>query len=492
MITVLDTEEACPQDSDKFFHLSFIYLLMNRIFTLGVILKMLMLIVFYFSNIGSNSTKNNSMHRVLRSEQIQPIPQRIDNGYSDLEDFEYLESGIAYMMGKYDIKGASIAVVNDGKLVFAKGLGYADTESKEPVEPKHLFRIASVSKLITAITIMKMTELDLIGIDDKVFGKNGILNDSIYLDYADPRVEDITIRHLLNHSSGWNRDYDHNMGMHHIISRNLQIDKNNVGMSDILLYALKKRLHFAPGSRTGYSNLGYGILGEIIEAVTGTDYEIYVKQTILLPLGIHEMRLGKNHLENRFENEVKYYKTAYIPDNISLYPEHRESPVAYGGNDLESLAAAGGWIASPAEILKLVVAIDSIPEADKILSRESIKMMTDRELSGGHTIGWAKADKLGNWWRTGTLSGTSALVKRQQDGISWAVFFNSSTYMGINLPNEINHEVHTALEKVNNWPAHDLFYQFATTPYLYPDIAQLRLNKKWEKTPHGNFSMHEE
>ncbi|MFP4367937.1 MAG: serine hydrolase domain-containing protein [Bacteroidales bacterium] len=414
------------------------------------------------------------MHKVLRSEQIQPIPQRINNKYSDIEDFEYLESGIAFMLGKYDIKGASIAVAKDGKLVFAKGIGYADAETKEPVEPKHLFRIASVSKLITATTIMKMTELGLIDIDDKVFGNNGILNDSIYRDYADPRVGDITVRHLLNHSSGWNKSFDRNLGMHHIISRNLHIDKNDIGMSDILLFALKKRLQFAPGSRTSYSNLGYGILGEIIEAVTGTDYETYVKQTILLPLGIHEMRLGKNHLENRFENEVKYYKTAYIPDNISLYPEHREFPVAYGGNDIESLAAAGGWIASPAEILKLVTAIDSIPGADNILSRESIRIMTDRALSGGQTIGWARADIQGNWWRTGTLSGTSALVKRQQDGISWAVFFNSSTYMGINLPNEINREVHTALEEVNTWPEHDLFYHFETMPYLYPDIAQLR------------------
>jgi hypothetical protein len=148
--------------------------------------------------------------------------------------------------------------------------------------------------------------------------------------------------------------------------------------------------------------------------------------------------------------------------------------VAYGGNNIELLAAAGGWVASPAEILKLVVALDSIPSTHNILSRETIRLMTDIGLAGGNPLGWAGTDGKGNWWRTGTLTGTSALVMRQNNGISWAVFFNSSTVRGIYLPAETHLQMSSALEQNKNWPDHDLFYHFDTRPFLYPDIAELR------------------
>ncbi len=492
---------------------------MKNFFTLGLILKFLMVIVFYFGDVVINPSGNHyanrnfatdasgnnlinqhisigslsdnnlinwgismdspglyPLHKTLDLDwkQIRSVSRRINNDFSDFDGFEHLESAIAFMLGKYDIKGASVAVARDGQLVFAKGLGYADAESEEPVKPAHLFRIASVSKLITATTIMKMRELDLLDIDDKVFGKDGILNDPVYLNYADPRVEDITVRHLLNHSSGWDRRYGDHIAMHYHIARDMQINNNDLSVTDILTFAMKNGLHFDPGSRTSYSNLGYVILGQIIEAVSGVNYESYVRKTILLPLGIQEMRIGGSHLEERFKNEVKYYETAYIPEDHHAYGNDRLIPLPYGGNDIKLLGAAGGWIASPAEIMKLVVSIDTIPDTPNLLSPESIELMTDTNLSGGHPIGWAGTDGRGNWWRTGTLSGTSALVMRQNNGISWAVFFNSSTYKGISLPRETHKEVHTALNRVKNWPEHNLFYHFESFPYRYPDIAELR------------------
>ncbi len=432
-----------------------------------------MLVALYFWDVAMSSPENSTVQKVLRSEQIQPIPHRINNNLSDIDDFEHLEATVASMMGKYDIKGASVAVAKDGKLVFAKGIGYADAEAREPVEPRHLFRVASVSKLITATAIMKMTEQDLLDIDDKVFGENGILNDSIYMDYVDPRVEDITVRHLLNHSSGWNRRYGDPMFMQQRIAREIKLDLP-VQVPDIIRFVFNRKLNFDPGSRTSYSNLGYAILGEVIGKISGMEYESYVREKILSPLGIQEMRIGKSLLEDRFENEVNYYETSVISENHSICTMGKAIPLTFRGNCIETLGAAGGWIASPSEMLKLVVAIDTIPGKPNILSPESIELMTDIRLSGGHPIGWAGTDGRGNWWRTGTLSGTSALVLRQNDGLSWAVFINSSTYKGISLPAEMHREVQTALNQVEQWPEHDLFYHFENMPYLYPDIAELR------------------
>lgn len=449
------------------------YLLMRKLYTTGVVLKIVFLAVFYFWDVALSSSGNNSMESVLRSEQIQPIQTRIKNELSDIEDFENMESGVALLLGKYDMKGASIAVARDGRLVYAKGIGYADRESDELIEPRHMFRVASISKLITATAIMKMTELNLIGIDDKVFGENGILNDSIYLDYSDTRIENITIRHLLNHSAGWNRRFGDHMFMPHLIARELKVE-TPVQVPDIIRFALKKRLHYNPGSRTSYSNLGYAILGEVIAAVSGATYEEYVRESVLLPLGIQEMRIGKNLESERFENEVKYYEQDNALKVSSLYNTKELVPKAYGGNDIETLGAAGGWVTSPVELLKLIVAIDGKPGVPDILTPESIQLMTDARLSGGHTIGWTGSDGRGNWWRTGTFAGTSALVMRQNNGITWAVLFNSSTFRGTTLSREINREVQTALNKIEQWPEHDLFYYFESLPHIYPDLAELR------------------
>ena len=446
---------------------------MRKLQITGIVLKLILFIVFFFWDVAINYSGHYSMSTVLRSEQLQPIPNRIHNNLSDIVDFEHLESGIAFLLGKFDIKGASIAVAKDGRLVFAKGIGYADVEAKEPVEPRHLFRIASVSKLITATAIMKMTELDLLDIDDKVFGKDGILNDPGYLNYVDPRIGEISVRHLLNHSAGWNRRHGDPMNMHYRIAREMKIDIADVKVPEIVRFALNQPLHFHPGSRTSYSNLGYAILGEVIEVVTGMEYESYVRQEILSPLGIQEMRIGKNLLEDRFENEVKYYDLASAERFNPLNSANRVVPKAYGGNNIETLGAAGGWIASPVEILKLVVAIENETDVPNLLSPETIELMTNTRLSGGHPIGWAGTDGQGNWWRTGTLAGTSALVMRQNDGISWAVFFNSSTYRGTSLSREITNEMKAALNKLEHWPDHDLFYHFDIPPFLYPDIAKL-------------------
>jgi CubicO group peptidase (beta-lactamase class C family) len=444
---------------------------MRKLYSTGVVLKVTLFIVCYLSDVTMSSTGSNPDFTLLHQERRQLFSDS-QKEFPDLGEFNQVKEGIESMMEKFDIKGASIAVARNDQLIFATGLGYADTESGEPVSPEHLFRVASISKLITATTIMKMIELDLLDIDDKVFGKNGILNDPKYLKYADRRVEMITVRHLLTHSSGWNSRQGDPLTRHHFLARRLKVDVADVRVSDIISYALEQNLHFNPGSRTSYSNLGYAVLGEIIEKISGIEYEAYVRQKILLPLGIQKMRIGRNFADERYDNEVKYYDLA-SPQRSS--PRNNQAvPLAYGGNDIEILGAAGGWIASPVDILKLVIAIDPSSGGLNILLPETMRLMTDIRLSGGNPIGWAGTDGRGNWWRTGTLAGTSALVMRQNDGISWAVFFNSSTIMGTRLPIVTHREMQAALNKIDHLPEHDLFDYFQPSRHFHHDLAQLQ------------------
>lgn len=431
-------------------------------------MKISMIAAIYFWDVAAGSLGMTSGGNMHHSGHVASLSHRIDNNLSEIEEFSQLEENIRNLIGRYDIKGASIAVTKDEKLVYAKGIGYADKERGEKVEPSHRFRLASVSKLITAITIMKMHEEGLLDIDDRVFGTEGILNDSLYGDYADTRVENIRVRHLLNHSGGWNRRFGDHMFMPDLVAREMNADKP-VEVSDIIRFALSKRLHFTPGSRTSYSNLGYAILGKVIEKVSGESYESYVRSFILEPLGIYNMEIGSSMYSG--ENEVTYYEHGNIPKALSICGSGEKVMRSYGGNDIEALGAAGGWIAPPSEIMKLIVAVDGNPHVPDILSEESIELMTNPSFSGGHTFGWRGTNGRGRWWRTGTFAGTFALVMRQNNGINWMVAFNTSTWKGSAIASEVRWEVQTGLNSVGRWPDYDLFYHFDNMPFIYNNLA---------------------
>ncbi len=374
---------------------------------------------------------------------------------SENVEFTDLEKQIERFMQREILNGASVAVAKDGKLVFAKGFGYADVETETYVEPHHLFRIASVSKLITAAGIMKLQEQGIITLDTKVFGANGILNDSIYLDYNDKRIEKVTVRHLLEHSGGWTTRWGDQMFMPSIIARSLN-QSLPVSKSDIIRFVLSKRMHFTPGEASYYSNFGYVVLGEVIAKVSGMDYERYIQTNLLFPLGIFDMRIGGSYLNERAELEVKYYEptpTFFVAD----YSGGEEEVLrTYGGNDMETLGAAGGWIASSTDLMKLLLAIDGLDSHPDFLKEESVQEMVDMDINKYGPLGWRRIDN-NAWYRTGTLAGTSALMVRKNDGISYVVLFNTGSWKGPSLANDISRIMDKGINKIKHWPDYNLF-----------------------------------
>jgi CubicO group peptidase (beta-lactamase class C family) len=225
----------------------------------------------------------------------------------------------------------------------------------------------------------------------------------------------------------------------------------------VIEYALNKPLAFDPGSKYCYSNLGYCILGEVIEKVTGTDYEDYVQFAILHPLGIYDMHIGKSFYDERFPSEVRYYDQ----DETTLVWSYNGSrdlvPIEYGGNDIELLGAAGGWLASAPELAKLMVAIDDFESRPDILSENSIDYMTQAKDDTRKLVGWRGTDGYGTWWRTGTLTGTTALIMRHKNEVYWVVLLNTTTEKRKKIHNELSRSMFKALRKVKKWPEYDLF-----------------------------------
>ncbi|UCH14946.1 MAG: beta-lactamase family protein [Bacteroidales bacterium] len=413
-------------------------------------------IILFFGEIAITFSYKGESNRNTPVNEITPLSYRLTNELSSNSSMASIDSIFEDFIKRKKIKGASVALTKDSKLIYAKGFGLADEETGTMVEPKHVFRIASVSKLITAVTIMKIAEEGMIEINDHVFGPEGILNDSVYLNYKDKRVEEITILNLLNHTSGWNNKKDDPLFQSLSIARKMNVEPP-ADIETIIKYYLQKNLYYNPGTRYSYSNFGYAVLGKVIEKVTGMSYEDYVQFAILHPIGIYDMHVGKSSFSERFKNEVCYYVQGRDSRVYSFDGSGKLAPQVYGGNNIELLSAAGGWVASAPELMKLIVAIDGFPEKPDILSDETVKLMTMASRRTRKLIGWRGADGYGTWWRTGTLAGTSALIMRNKNGINWVVLMNTSTKGKSKIHNEISKIMFKAVKSVEEWPDYDLF-----------------------------------
>ncbi|HEX2722882.1 MAG TPA: serine hydrolase domain-containing protein [Gemmatimonadaceae bacterium] len=237
-------------------------------------------------------------------------PAQLDIPVSGVQvpGMESYEKIIPDLMRKYGIPGGAVAVVRDGKLIYARGFGYADVENKTPVQPDALFRIASVSKPITGVAIMKLVEEGRLKLDDRVAPLIAYLTPAPGAT-VDPRWQQITIRQLLNHTAGWDRDKAG--GFDPMFRPAIAAAAVNApapaSAETIIRYMKGMPLDFNPGDKHVYSNFGYAILGRVIERVSGMPYEEYVRTRVLQPLGANRTRLGKTRMRDALADEVKYY-----------------------------------------------------------------------------------------------------------------------------------------------------------------------------------------
>ena len=212
-----------------------------------------------------------------------------------------------------------------GKTVFARGYGYADVASGDPVRPESLFRIASISKPVTAVAILQLVEAGKLKLEDKWLN---ILDYSKEIEALgevfDVRLRDITIGQLLEHRGGWDRGKSFDAMFQSVRFAKQQGVEPPAAAATVIEAMLSVRLDFDPGERYAYSNLGYCILGRVIEKLSGKGYEEYVRQNVLAPLGATTMRLGATRLAQRAEGEVRYYHPG---QNESVFASDLGKPV---------------------------------------------------------------------------------------------------------------------------------------------------------------------
>ena len=354
----------------------------------------------------------------------------LTNGMSDIPELQGMERSITGFLKKWEIRGASLAIMRNDSLVYAKGFGWADMEDSIRMEPGNILRMASVSKLITATGIMYLKERNLLSLEDTVFGPGGILDDSLFTSsIRDRRIFGITVEQLLRHKGGFTTGHGDPMFSSQDMIRQFRLDEAPDSRT-LVRCELTRWLGFSPGSSQQYSNFGYLLLSMIIEKVSGMPYEKFIQENILGPAGCRDMHIARNYYEERYPNEVKYYMQAGSVPCEEYNLSGRMVEKCYGGSDITGLSGAGAWVGSPAELCRFVASIDGRPEIPDIISGESVAEMTGYFDPQTFSLGWNDTKPDGEWTRTGTLSGTSALVKCYPDGECWIMITNTGTYRG--------------------------------------------------------------
>ncbi|MDA0282390.1 MAG: serine hydrolase [Planctomycetota bacterium] len=407
--------------------------------------------------------------RILRGPgyREETAAYNVSSGDPD-ERFASYDRRMHDFMKQHRVPGASVAVTHRGKVVFARGYGYADVAAKKIVQPTSLFRVASLSKPVTAVAILQFVEQDKLKLDDKVFD---VLDHAAGIKAAgddfDPRLRTITIRHLLEHRGGWDRGRSFD-AMFQSVSFAKQLGvAPPADQATVIKAMLSQKLDFDPGVEYAYSNFGYCLLGRVIEKLSGQSYDQYVMEKVLAPIGVTTMRIGATRLAGRSENEVRYYHPG-TDKSVFLADLDLQVPSPYGAWNLEAMDSHGAWIASAVDLAKFAAAFDK-PDKCPILKSSSIALMHRRppglaghEKDGSekdvyYSLGWSNrvmsGDRL-NHWHTGSLPGTATIMIRRHDGLNFIALLNtrispSASHLG----RAIDSLLHQAANEVTDWPA---------------------------------------
>jgi CubicO group peptidase (beta-lactamase class C family) len=344
--------------------------------------------------------------------------------------FAALSDYMANTLADLNIPGATLCVSHAGRIVFRQGFGWSDRDAGVAVTPDTVMRIASISKPVTGMLILKLFEDDLpAALDRKVFGPAGLLPDARYYKakVLDDRVLDITLRDLLQHSGGWDGNvYEPQYDL--VAIATVMKVPAPAGAADVIEFMLReKTLQFAPGTRYCYSNFGYNILGRIIERLADMDYEAAARKLILQPAGVWWALIGGDTLAARLPAETVYHDDPRWPDDVPSQSGVGAGTASYNGYHLRSMDSHGGWVMTSKDLVRFADAIDGRSGLPRLLKASTIALMeTPDTRIGRKSAGLSWVVEPGAWSHSGSLNaGTHSFLARRSDGVTWAVIYNS-------------------------------------------------------------------
>jgi CubicO group peptidase (beta-lactamase class C family) len=194
---------------------------------------------------------------------------------------------------KPDSPGCALAVIQNGEVIYKRGYGMANLEYDIPISSNSVFDIGSNSKQFTAMCIVLLARQNLLNLDDEL---------QKHIPEIPQYSQTITLRHLINHTSGL-RDYLNLMDLGGMIIENDYPDEEVIA-----LIARQQSLNFAPGTEQLYSNSGYFLLSEIVKRVSGKSLRLFAEEQIFAPLG-----MKNTHFHDNFKEIVRNRADGYAP-----------------------------------------------------------------------------------------------------------------------------------------------------------------------------------
>ena len=338
------------------------------------------------TDVSSTTAISTTVPVTVTPTTVRPVQEPLPNP-------ELFDAAIRLHTLDAGSRDVSVAVMYDGQVIHSYAA--SSRKSSRAVDEQTSFRIASISKILTAVTVLKLVEQGQLELDEPIVG---LVADNIGLMLADSRARDISVKQLLAHTSG--------------ISNFLEIffDIGAYDQMSMLSETLGQSLSTEPGSAYKYSNVNYVLLGKAIELVTGLSYHDAVEQLVLAPLGLQSFRL------------VGTYEFG---------PSDALHAVSGGRTYMEQLGAAGAWVATAIDVAKMVDSINADSPTLHILNADLMKLMKRPATPKPVTPIWDYGLGLrlfvsGEWGHSGSIENVHSMVVHRPDGLVVAVLVNGS------------------------------------------------------------------
>jgi CubicO group peptidase (beta-lactamase class C family) len=268
--------------------------------------------------------------------------------------------------------------MKDGELLYSRGHGWCDAAGRKPVAPDALVRIASVTKSFTAAAVRGLIRDGKLTPDLKVFPYLGLAVPGGQA--PDPRLDRVTVRHLLEHKGGWDEEKTFDpLFRTDAVRRNLRLPGEPSAVH-VVQFMLTRPLQHDPGEKFAYSNFGYCVLGRVAEKASGKPYFDHLRQAVLAPLGIVDVRPARSSPHQRDPREVWY-------------------PARANQFNVEVMDANGGLVASAPAVCRFL---------------HHYRLSGERRRPDDRAAGTF----------TGSLPATTAMARQRPDGVHVVVLMN--------------------------------------------------------------------
>ncbi len=369
----------------------------------------------------------------------------------------------------WGVQGLSLSISYQGRLIYSRAFGHSDAGGTKAMQPHTVQRVASISKALASTGIMKLVESGQLDLDEHVFGPSGILSQDPYFASAnviDPRLFDVTVRHLLEHTGGWNEllpmtpsplppypwGYPYNDPGSFPLHATLTLGEPNPARRRTLIkWRMQRMLDHNPGTVYNYSNTGFAMLAEVIEKKSGQSYKDFMQANVFGPMGIFDIKPGKSLLADLFERESEYFggfTTLSATGNGQMVPWY------YGGFWVENMDGYGGMTATTRDLVRFLNGVDGFNTRPDILDAKTLNLMvTPSAANSGYAKGWGVAGT--GWFHNGQFDGTASLFERRSSQVNFAI--NINEVPNGNFRPSLNPIALQCMNTAQSIPEHDLF-----------------------------------